>query len=243
MIWGGGCCRRSSGASTTDRDLSLDGSFVLRVPAGYDDDLSGAWMRTVNRLRDLLLSLAPALEREIEALFRSPPQAAVLLSIPGIGVKTGARILTEIGDVDRFPDRRAAGRLRRARPPHPSVRLLDPRRQKSRRDNQRLKNALWLSTFCSLRNKCAAAYYARKRAEGKKHNAVVICLARGRCDLVHKLLRTGLTYGELPRAPSLPPQIPSRSPSNPLDKSIGTRPSLHDFLHAAPAASEHGGGS
>jgi hypothetical protein len=105
------------------------------------------------------------------------------------------------------------------------------------------RNALWLSTFCSLRNKRSAAYYARKRAEGKKHNAAVICLARGRCDLVHKLLRTGLTYGELPRAPSLPPQIPSRSPSNPLDKSIGTRPSLHDFLHAAPAASEHGGGS
>ena len=30
-------------------------------------------------------------------------QAPVLLSIPGIGARTGARILTEIGDVARFP--------------------------------------------------------------------------------------------------------------------------------------------
>jgi transposase len=261
----------------------------LRVLAGYDDDLAGDWTRTVNRLRDLLLSLAPALERvlgprlehpaarallaryptptalrtakrgqlvrlakrhaprmgerlvddvkqalagqtvtvpaeqtagrviaelaaeldrladrrdqlerEIEALFRSHPQAPVLLSIPGIGIKTGARILTEIGDVNRFPTAAQlasyAGLAPVTRQSGSSIRS----EQKSRRGNQRLKNALWLSAFCSLRNERSAAYYARKRAEGKKHNAAVVCLARRRCDLIHKLLRTGLTYGELP---------------------------------------------
>jgi transposase len=40
---------------------------------------------------------------EIEAAFTRHPQAPVLLSIPGIGARTGARILTEIGDVTRFP--------------------------------------------------------------------------------------------------------------------------------------------
>lgn len=36
-----------------------------------------------------------------------------------------------------------------------------------------------------------------KRAQGKQHNAAVLCLAR-RCDLIHKMLHTGLSYGELP---------------------------------------------
>ena len=75
---------------------------------------------------------------------------------------------------------------------------------RSRRGNHRLKNAMWLSAFCSLHHDRSRDYYARKRSQGKLHNAAVVCLARRRCDLIHKLLRTGLTYGELPRAASPP---------------------------------------
>ena len=45
----------------------------------------------------------------------------------------------------------------------------------------------------------ARAYYQRKRAEGKKHNAAVVCVARRRCDLIHAMLTTP------------PPYDPSRS--------------------------------
>ena len=34
------------------------------------------------------------------------------------------------------------------------------------------------------------AYYDRKRAEGKKHNAAAICLARRRCDVILTMLRS-----------------------------------------------------
>ncbi|MFC7623757.1 IS110 family transposase, partial [Microlunatus sp. GCM10028923] len=37
-------------------------------------------------------------------------------------------------------------------------------------------------------------YYDRKRAEGKKHNAALICLARRRCDVLHTMLKTGTPY-------------------------------------------------
>jgi hypothetical protein len=69
---------------------------------------------------------------------------------------------------------------------------------RSRRGNHRLKNALWLAAFCSLHHQPARDYYARKRSEGKKHNAAILCLARRRCDLIHKMLVTGLSYGEIP---------------------------------------------
>ncbi|HLY66588.1 MAG TPA: hypothetical protein VKU60_13725, partial [Chloroflexota bacterium] len=68
----------------------------------------------------------------------------------------------------------------------------------------RLKNALWLSSFCSLHHAPCRDYYARKRSEGKKHNAAILCLARRRCDLIHKMLRTGLSYGESPARPATP---------------------------------------
>jgi transposase len=68
--------------------------------------------QTIGRvIRDLAIELsrlAAARERlatEIETVFTRHSQAPVLLSIPGIGARTGARILTEIGDVTRFPTR------------------------------------------------------------------------------------------------------------------------------------------
>jgi transposase len=69
---------------------------------------------------------------------------------------------------------------------------------RSRRGNHRLKNALWLSAFCSLHHPPSRDYYAKKRSQGKQHNAAILCLARRRCDLIHKMLRTGQSYGELP---------------------------------------------
>ena len=38
------------------------------------------------------------------------------------------------------------------------------------------------------------AYYDRKRAAGKKHNAALICLARRRCDVLYAMLRHHTPY-------------------------------------------------
>ena len=40
----------------------------------------------------------------------------------------------------------------------------------------------------------ARAYYQRKRDEGKRHNAAVICVARRRCDLILAMLKTRTPY-------------------------------------------------
>jgi hypothetical protein len=67
------------------------------------------------------------------------------------------------------------------------------------RGNHRLKNALFLAAFAALflaafaalRDPPSKAFYDRKRAEGKRHNAALICLARRRCDVILAMLRTG----------------------------------------------------
>jgi transposase len=187
---------------------ALDAQTVT-VPA---EDTIG---RVIRDLAIELSRLAAARERlatEIEAVFARHPQAPVLLSIPGIGARTAARILTEIGDVTRFPTPgHLAAYAGLAPVTKQSGRSINGE-HRSRRGNHRLKNALWLSSFCSLHHDPCRDYYARKRSEGKKHNAAILCLARRRCDLIHKMLSTGLSYGELPARPT-PPTMPEPTPA------------------------------
>ena len=65
---------------------------------------------------------------------------------------------------------------------------------RSRRGNHRLKNAMFLAAFASLCDLTSRAFYDRKRAEGKQHNAAVICPARRCCDVILAMLRSGLPY-------------------------------------------------
>jgi hypothetical protein len=49
---------------------------------------------------------------------------------------------------------------------------------------------MFLAAFAALRDPASRAFYDRKRAEGKRHNATLICLARRRCDVILAILRT-----------------------------------------------------
>ncbi len=53
---------------------------------------------------------------------------------------------------------------------------------------------MFLSAFAALHDPDSRTYYARKRAQGKKHNAALICLARRRVDVLHAMLRNGTLY-------------------------------------------------
>ncbi len=131
---------------------------------------------------------------QIEEVFRSHPLGPVLISLPGVGPRTGAKILAEIGDGARFATGAQlasyAGLAPVTRQSGTSIRG----EKRSRRGNHRLKNALFLAAFCSLRHPPSRAFYDRKRAQGKKHNAAVICLARRRCDVILAMLKSGTAY-------------------------------------------------
>lgn len=131
-----------------------------------------------------------ALAAQIEEVLDTLPLASVLTSMPGVGVRTAARILLDVGDASMFP---TAGHLAAyaglapvTRRSGTSIRGESP----SRAGNKHLKRALFLSAFAALRcDPASRAYYDRKRAEGKKHNAALICLSRRRCDVMYSMLR------------------------------------------------------
>ena len=68
----------------------------------------------------------------------------------------------------------------------------------SRRGNHRLKDAMFLAAFASLRSSQSKASHDHKRAEGKRHNTAVICLARRRCNVVLAMLRDKRPYAVRP---------------------------------------------
>jgi transposase len=135
------------------------------------------------------------LAKQIEEVFLQHPLAKVLTSLCGFGPRTGARTLAEIANPDRFAD---GGRLAA----YAGLAPIDRRSGRSlnttsraRSGNHRLKNALFIAAFVAAQHDpTARAYYERKRAEGKKHNAAVTCLARRRCDLILAMLKTATPY-------------------------------------------------
>jgi transposase len=151
-------------------------------------------------IRELAVQLAAILarrdelEQEIEHGFFALPEAAILNSLPGIGPRLGARIAVEIGSIGHF---RTPGHLAAyaGLGPTPwksgtSINASMP----SRFGNHRLKNALFVAAFASLRHEPSRTYYDRKRAQGKRHTQAVLCLARRRVDVLHAMLTQGVPY-------------------------------------------------
>jgi transposase len=149
--------------------------------------------RLADSLSDLLRQ-RDQVAAEVEGMLDAHPLSSVLTSMPGIGVRTAARILLEVGDGTSFPTaghlaayaglapvtRRSGTSIRGEHPP--------------KGGNKQLKRAFFLSAFAALADPLSRAYYDRKRAEGKKHNAALICLARRRVDVLHAMLRNQRLY-------------------------------------------------
>jgi transposase len=128
--------------------------------------------------------------------FRGHPAAAVITSMPGIGVLLGAEFLaatsgdmTAFGSADRLasfagvaPVPRDSGRV--------SGNLHRPQRY-----HRGLQRVFYTSALISIRcNPESRCFYERKRREGKRHTQAVLALARRRVNVLWALLRDGRCY-------------------------------------------------
>ncbi len=69
-----------------------------------------------------------------------------------------------------------------------------------------------MSAFASLADPTSRAYYDRKRAAGKRHNAALICLARRRVDVIYAMLRDRKPYTPPTVADPTPEPLAARQP-------------------------------
>ena len=121
---------------------------------------------------ELILAQRKIAEQQILDVVEAHPLSAVIRSMPGVGVRTSARILTEVVGKD-FKDASHLASYAGIAPVDRKSGTSIKGSHASRRGNKALKRVLFLSAFASLKgDPSSRVYYNRKRGEGKRHNQV-----------------------------------------------------------------------
>lgn len=161
------------------------------------EDAMGLQLLALLRQLDAACVAADELAEAVQESFRAHPDAEILLSFPGLGVLTGARVLAEIGDDrDRFADARC---LKAYAGSAPITRASGKKRFVGRRfiKNDRLANAGFHWAFASLtRSPGAYAHYRRRRDRGDWHAQAQRHLFNRMLGQLFHCLQTGQVFDE-----------------------------------------------
>jgi transposase len=174
----------------------------LRQPPAVEHAMgvqAGALLAMLNAACDGLEQL----DKATTEAFGQHPDHDVIVSFPGLGELSGARVLAEIGDDrDRFTDARAlkayAGSAPVTRASGRSL-VITHRRIK----NNRLAGVGYTWAFMAMTNSPPArAHYQQRKNTGDGHPAALRHLFNRLLGQLHHCLRTGQTYDEAKAFPA-----------------------------------------
>lgn len=206
--------RRSIGEEHTYKVNQLHALLLELIPGGAKRDLSAAQARKILagvRPRDVVgktrKRVATELVADLERLYARKKAAnkeltvllratgTTLTDLHGIGPSGAARLLVEVGDVTRFPDKGHFASWTGTAPIDASSGD-NVRHRLSRGGNRKINRALHIMAVVQLRNATEGrAYYDRKVAAGKTPNEAMRCLKRRLSDLVYRALLDDLSKG------------------------------------------------
>jgi len=169
-----------------DRALAAAAEQTIAVPAER---------MTARLIRELAMEALASrarlieLDGELEALLERHPDAALIRSLPGMGVVLTAELIAEAGNLSRF---RSADALASAAGMAPVLRQSGKTRflRRAAGGNKSLKRIFYQSAFCSLSHDDSRTFYDRKRREGKRHHQAVIALARRRVNVLWAVVQS-----------------------------------------------------
>jgi transposase len=141
----------------------------------------------------LVLGQRDRVAEQLQELVDNHAVCSKLLTMPGVGFRTAARIVVETSGRHFATPGHLAAFAGLAPVTHRSGTSIRGERA-PRRGNRRLKRALYLSAFAALKDPTSRAYYDRKRAERKTHQAALLALARRRSDVLFAMLRDDVEY-------------------------------------------------
>lgn len=157
---------------------------------------------TLNLMIELILQYQEHLrflEEQINSQAQGIKEYELLRSIPGIGNKVAAVILSEIGQIDRFDH---AKKLVAFAGIDPSVfssgSFTATNNKVTKRGSKQLRRALFLGVQCGLRsrgtNQRLREFYDKKRQEGKAYKVALIACMNKLLHLIYALLTKGEEY-------------------------------------------------
>jgi transposase len=172
-------------ARRLDRTSQLD--RVGRWLARREQDVQAQIARDlVSRCRTLTLSIVE-LDHELEQ--RTEQLAPALLELPGCGTLTAAKLLAEVGPIDRFHSDAQLARHSGVAPLEASSGRVQ-RHRLDRGGNRQLNAAFYRMAITQARyHPPACAYLERKQAEGKSRREAIRCLKRLLARVVFNTLK------------------------------------------------------
>lgn len=163
----------------------------------YVEELSGIYKTIISSCCHRILELKEEIEmldRELEETGEKSAEVMKLKSIKGVGTKLSSRLAGEIGDIGRFNKESQLA-------VYCGVACIDDDSGKSKKTNAVYKaNRICKATMieiagCTIRYvQESKTYYEKKRAEGKKHNHALRCLARQLIKVIFKMLTENREY-------------------------------------------------
>jgi transposase len=199
--------RRSLGEDHTRMVAQLHQLLLELIPGGAKKDLSAAQARALLakvRPRDVVgktrRRVAAELIADLERIYARKKAAnkeltallaetgTTLTDLPGIGPSGAARLLVEIGDITRFPNRDHFASWNGTAPIDASSGD-QVRHRLSRAGNRQINRVLHIMATVQLRNPGPGrAYYDRRKAEGKTSMEAMRALKRRLSDIVYRHL-------------------------------------------------------
>uniref|UniRef100_UPI001BDEC265 IS110 family transposase n=1 Tax=Bacillus sp. SM2101 TaxID=2805366 RepID=UPI001BDEC265 len=133
------------------------------------------------------------LEAEIDVTAKEFEEYDIIRSIPGIGGKIAATIISEIGEIERFNNPKKLVAFAGIDPSvHESGQFKARINRITKRGSSRLRQILYTAVQCGLinaRNPRLKEFYDRKREEGKPHKVAVIACANKLIHWIYALLK------------------------------------------------------
>jgi transposase len=199
--------RRSLGEDHTRMVAQLHQLLLELVPGGAKKDLSAAQAKAILakvRPRDSVgkarRRVAAELISDLERVYRRRRAAdkeltqlvaatgTSLMDLPGIGPSGAARLLVEVGDITRFPDRDHFASWNGTAPIDASSGD-QVRHRLSRAGNRQINRALHIMATVQLRNPGPGRdYYDRRKVDGKTSMEAMRALKRRLSNIVYKTM-------------------------------------------------------
>jgi transposase len=141
------------------------------------------------------------LDDQIDALAGEIEEYKIIQSIPGIGEKIAATIISEIGEIERFNHPKKLVAFSGVDPSvHSSGKFTATINRITKRGSSRLRHALYMAVLCGIRgsrNKKLKEFYDRKREEGKPFKVAMIACTNKLIHWIYALLKRKETFLDL----------------------------------------------
>ena len=192
--------KKSRGQFGEEKAKQIQEKARQSIGVGFLADAAQVEMRCLLAHIDLLEEQRDEVEAAEGELMAAVPSH--ILSIPGIGLPTGAAILSEIGDINRFEtEDKLVAYAGIDATVHQSGQFNGTEMHMSKRGSPYLRLALWQAASMALQhNDELKAYYDKKRAEGKAHGTALGAVCRKLLARIFVILKEKRAYEKRPTA-------------------------------------------